>query len=523
MKVPMPVSKEQKHQTFSRLTEIQYLRAAAAFSVVVFHASYYLAVLRGAPAFHATFDSSFGRFGVTLFFVISGFLMAGLAPRSDPTMFLVHRVVRIYPVFWIIAAVVFAIHAMEGMAPELDPLAFLLITGGPHRYVLGIEWTLPFELAFYAVIFFLIAIGLAQEKRLFPFAIAWVIVLLIVQQKWPRWMEYSSGHQFPTITYLLFSEKCYGFAMGLAIPAVVRRFKIGFQVFALGAASIGFGLLWPGYSNLLFAIGGAAMVACAANPKKPWLGREIAVLSQFGDWSFAIYLVHVPVIVWLFKTLPSSWSPGVCWAIALVTVLATGAIAGAADVRLYRWIKAQCDAAPRALAILISASFLLVFLGAGGAVDHRERQERRELLAAEQIGRRVEVAHDEIDARVRLRQAGLSESEELAGRIDMATAQLSVEGTSTIEIYGWALDRRQNGSSVAVLFFETGRFIGAAVPRMKRGDVAKQFAISADRMVGFTKSVRLTDCRNEFEAVVVSGDRFLQLPVQKASVARQEC
>jgi peptidoglycan/LPS O-acetylase OafA/YrhL len=70
-----------------RLIYLQYLRALAAISVLLYHASYYLSAIDGHPYFLRIFTGWFGNFGVTLFFAISGYLMATLARKSSPSTF----------------------------------------------------------------------------------------------------------------------------------------------------------------------------------------------------------------------------------------------------------------------------------------------------------------------------------------------------------------------------------------------------------------------------------------------------
>jgi exopolysaccharide production protein ExoZ len=78
---------------------LQYLRALAAVSVVVCHASYYLMAARGDSSLWVTFGRG-GLFGVMLFFAISGYLMAQLAPGATSLRFMAHRLIRIYPPYW---------------------------------------------------------------------------------------------------------------------------------------------------------------------------------------------------------------------------------------------------------------------------------------------------------------------------------------------------------------------------------------------------------------------------------------
>ncbi|WP_428334205.1 acyltransferase family protein [Novosphingobium sp.] len=86
-----------KKPAFGHLNGIQAGRGIAALSVVMTHAVAH--PYGGAPpAWHML-----GRYGVTLFFVISGFIMVHTTGTSqfDPGKFIVHRLKRIVPIYYI--------------------------------------------------------------------------------------------------------------------------------------------------------------------------------------------------------------------------------------------------------------------------------------------------------------------------------------------------------------------------------------------------------------------------------------
>lgn len=88
-----------------RINSLQAARAIAALCVVLYHASVYLEKIRGVADMHAIAGGGrLGTYGVITFFVISGYLMADLVKRYESTAFLVHRLVRIYPIYWLCVA-----------------------------------------------------------------------------------------------------------------------------------------------------------------------------------------------------------------------------------------------------------------------------------------------------------------------------------------------------------------------------------------------------------------------------------
>jgi exopolysaccharide production protein ExoZ len=120
------------------LLSIQYLRAAAALAVVLFHAQHGIII---------------GQAGVDVFFVISGFVMWTVTAKPiGPGEFLMHRLVRIVPLYWI-ATVLMAVHQQASFADTIRSLLFW-----PYRNATGDVWpvlvqgwTLNFEMFFYMV------------------------------------------------------------------------------------------------------------------------------------------------------------------------------------------------------------------------------------------------------------------------------------------------------------------------------------------------------------------------------------
>ena len=96
----------------STILVIQYLRGVAAVMVVIYHTTMMTAVAPMFP-FH------FGKSGVDLFFVISGFVMwTTTADRQrDPRSFWRARISRIVPLYWLATTLfIAALIALPGAA-----------------------------------------------------------------------------------------------------------------------------------------------------------------------------------------------------------------------------------------------------------------------------------------------------------------------------------------------------------------------------------------------------------------------
>ena len=147
-----------------KLNNIQVLRAFAAVAVVVFHTGFAFPFMR-----------PFGSFGVDVFFVISGYIMARiLDPQSSSSsdFFFRRRIIRIVPPYWfftiLLYLIAFRIPQLMGStrASSIDllkSLFFIPFTKGSGliQPLLFIGWSLNYEMFFYLAL----TIGLLIYKR----------------------------------------------------------------------------------------------------------------------------------------------------------------------------------------------------------------------------------------------------------------------------------------------------------------------------------------------------------------------
>jgi exopolysaccharide production protein ExoZ len=154
------------------LFNLQILRGMAALGVVFYHTNFRLA---------GDWRTEF--FGVATFFVISGFIMCFIT-RDNADDFLKMRFIRIVPMYWLgILALLFLMFRFALFNPATwlnapssrpeEPLwsyvgrsvLFLPSEGLP---ILGVGWTLNFEIYFYVVF----AVALWINRRLAPLIVA---------------------------------------------------------------------------------------------------------------------------------------------------------------------------------------------------------------------------------------------------------------------------------------------------------------------------------------------------------------
>ena len=142
---------------------IQGMRAIAALMVVACHMFWSLVPMRTHWA--KPFFAAVGPAGVDIFFVISGFIIYHVVRRSVASLeqvgrgravfaFAMKRFIRIYPLYWIAfaAASVVMVWSPPTALPLKKPVvALLMLVDSIPNYVVGVAWTLTYEVYFYGV------------------------------------------------------------------------------------------------------------------------------------------------------------------------------------------------------------------------------------------------------------------------------------------------------------------------------------------------------------------------------------
>lgn len=177
-----------------KLPNIQIMRAVAALAVVFYHdgiESTAICVATGNPCIY---DFTIGGFGVTLFFMISGFIMVmtswnSFAQPGAGSQFMRRRLTRIVPLYWLVTtiAVVGALLVPSMLnVPVDDPIYIassylfwpMARVNGLIRPIANLGWTLNLEMMFYAV--FAFALFFDRKRGMF-IAVAFLSCATLLQ------------------------------------------------------------------------------------------------------------------------------------------------------------------------------------------------------------------------------------------------------------------------------------------------------------------------------------------------------
>lgn len=281
MPVPLPGAKNRNHT-------IDLLRFVSAAYVALFH---FNAPLQFNGGWYAAFCNR-GPLGVPVFFIISGYCIR-LAHKhiKTPRGFIIRRLFRIFPPYWfslfVTALCILILKIVTGYNSVVvlpKKLGEIIVTPFLYTYPLSnvrpvnlVYWTLPYELFFYLIIF---AAIIPKPK--------WNIVLPLVLTATALIMPMQKTG------ILFFFNELPTFMLGYALCILIDE---GLQwpgglLFVLSAAGIG--IKHPEIGYLLASA--IAVTLIFIDSRKP-LGNNI--FSRLGDVSYSIYLLHVPVCVYL--------------------------------------------------------------------------------------------------------------------------------------------------------------------------------------------------------------------------------
>ena len=286
------------------LRSIQIMRFAAAFSVVVFHAHVALTV-GGSGAEPNIVAQAFGigASGVHVFFVISGFVMAFTSWRSrlTPRNFLSRRMVRVLPIYWLMAAFYLIAHRILGTPYDLslaDVAGALMLWPGYSGMIIGPGWTLSFEMFFY--LSFALCLFLGLRRGLVLLTLAYGGLIAVGQIFSPASPETKLATDPLLLEFLAGAWAGFAFAHDWRLPQ-----RAGSALLAAGVLLIAGGI-WFGYdrlpSVLTWGVPSVMIVSGGLSLEPRQDNRIAAFLARLGDSSYFLYLFHILAIDLILAT-----------------------------------------------------------------------------------------------------------------------------------------------------------------------------------------------------------------------------
>jgi exopolysaccharide production protein ExoZ len=329
----------------SRLESIQVLRAIAAIGVVFTHA-----ITRIGTAFpdanqHSVLAGSDGQLtagdaGVDLFFAISGFIMLyvhqdDFGKARAPLNFMIKRIIRIVPIYWslttaalivlMVAPQLFTTHYRGIDLPWIIG-SYLFVPIAPPGWnatpVVGVGWTLNFEMFFYVAFAFALFLPRRLALHLIFVGFGGLVAIGVILQ--------PSTPVLGLVTNWLLLD----FLMGVAIALwLVARGRLppaaAFALLLIGAVCLAATILWPPPEEgplrvLKWGIPTALIVFAMSSIDIPE-GRVAKPLSILGDASYSIYLFQFFALPAFARVMQAAGAAAIAFDINVVilTVLVT--------------------------------------------------------------------------------------------------------------------------------------------------------------------------------------------------------
>lgn len=332
------------------LYSVQFLRAIAVILVLLSHIRHKqeVAVLSG---FQWLEWFNFGEYGVDIFFVISGFIIAYIAPKAQQTgvdvlHFMIKRLIRIMPLYYTVTLVALwawwlnpaLVNSSAPQSTVILPSFFLFPTEG--RFLVQSGWTLSYEMYFYALFALALLAGRLQYHILSLFLGLSLLVGVAFNIPNPALALMTSPHLAEFLAGFLFyhhGSKYIGQhkTVGLVLIAVGITLCVS-QAFSDNTIVAALNLWGIPAMALIFGF-----LLSEGHIKFP------AIFLKIGDSSYSTYLTHIlalPVLtkLWYLAMPQSSISHLVFIIFALGLTLLIGAITfklyeKPVGLRLNRW------------------------------------------------------------------------------------------------------------------------------------------------------------------------------------------
>lgn len=276
------------------IKNIQILRAFAVISVVLFHSFYAIHEYKFLHLADNLF--SWGKYGVDIFFVISGFVMVYIQNEDKKNFFnfIIKRIKRILPAYWFYNFVILILFILfpsifKTLSVDFNNFFFSLIFLSQlilqNKPILTAGWTLEYEMAFY--ILFAIFMNSKNIKLSFFFLTITIIFLV----------------SFSFLDFL-FIEFVFGMLIGIIYIEKNGLFKSIIKKYSLFFLIIGFSTFF--ISNFIFQ-GTHRVLAYGIPSVFIVLGSVFAkqISNKYfiflGDASYSIYLSHIFIVIAILK------------------------------------------------------------------------------------------------------------------------------------------------------------------------------------------------------------------------------
>lgn len=282
-----------------RIIELDAIRAISCLNLLLFHFTY---VYQNKYGFASPlgFTFPYGKYGVQLFFMLSGMVNAmTLLSKRKPGDFLAARFIRIFPSYWLVIGLNVAMFSMIPMFHHSLSIQETIANLTTLPMLLGytnmepVTWTLQIEMLFYLFLMTLFALGLLEKPlRTMMVAVGFCLVaglsINLFREAYP---ESVWSDRLYVVDQLFFIRNMPLFAMGILLNELRCQRGVKWQLWlGIAVSAITFHIVDlrnhnPAATILLFGLLTAS--AFGRVPVLRWKG--FVYLSLI---SYSLYLFH---------------------------------------------------------------------------------------------------------------------------------------------------------------------------------------------------------------------------------------
>ncbi len=293
--------------TRRRYEELDALRGIAAVAVMLFHFDLYVQHHWSEAVWGPL---SLGRYGVQLFFIISGFVILLTAQRAASVgAFAWSRFTRLYPAYWTACALIYTLRVLHDPEHAPDPIKALLnlpmieIAGVPRLE--NVFWTLQQEVWFYLLIGALIAV---RRVHLATWALAAPVAMSLASLRFTRWFGLFLVGVVLFETLKGWKPRHYLLLALVGVDVLSRSLLLRTRDVA-------------GWEYPAGVVVCALLVLAATRRRIAWLTNPVLVF--LGGISYSLYLVHATLGSILIERLHGAgWGVGSSLAAAVAASVA---------------------------------------------------------------------------------------------------------------------------------------------------------------------------------------------------------